>query len=154
MLKSKWYLAVLVMFVVFLYSCEEDGTPQGSIAVGASVADSINSVPLWNDIGITVVAGEEFSFSSTGDWVDLSFVSDADGYSNPILDQASNLKRVPSAKWFELIATIDSSIFYTIGKDTTITINESGTLLFFANDAPDFYGNNSGSIYTSVTRNK
>jgi hypothetical protein len=41
---------------------------------------------------------------------------------------------------------------YVVGSNDDIMFNQSGSLSFFANDAEDFYGNNSGSISTVVTR--
>ena len=152
---------ILLASFVFLFACSDNeldnnnnNTHPNGIGVGEMSADSVMSALRWNDMGFTVQSGETYTFHSVSEWVDLSIVTDADGFSNPGMDLFSNLKRVPDALWFELIASVDTTNFYIIGKDTTISFNETGRIMLFGNDAEGFYGNNSGSIYTEITRTK
>ena len=151
-MKSFFYL--LPLCLVFLFACKDDADdkhPDG-LAVGESVADSVQAVLKWNDMGVVVQAGETFKITSSGDWLDWTIVTDADGFFSTTLEPFNHLKRVPDAQWFELVASVDSVNFYIIGSDTSVTFNETGWLKMFANDAEDFYDNNSGSIYTNIKR--
>ena len=123
-----------------------------TLAVGESKTFEIQAAERWNHTLLEIEAGEIYQITSSGTWTDWETVSDADGYDDPFLDVFSNLKRNTDAKWFELVGAIDTVSQYVIGSNQNITFNESGNLSLFANDAEGFYGNNTGSISTTITR--
>jgi len=146
---------LLILFLGLIACNQDEGNEMNDpnrLAVGESKTIVVEAIEFWNDATINVEAGEVYSITSTGEWVDLDIETDADGFSDPILDNFSHLKRVPDANWFELIAAVDSNYFYIVGGDAEITFEQGGSLSFFANDAEDFYDNNSGNISTVITR--
>lgn len=115
---------------------------------------TIDSKPLWNDTGITLLAGQNYHFQATGQWIDWKNTCDADGYQSPnfLLKLCEGLRRMPQAPWFALIGSIDKNNFFLIGTDTNITAPKTGRLYCFANDVIIAYGNNQGSLQLTVTR--
>lgn len=151
------FLLFLFGFSLAISSCDKDEKIQNPnrLNIGESKTLIIDSELKWNETSIHVEAGEIYTIVSTGTWTDSTTISNANGYSDPFLDLFSNFKRNINAEWFELVVELDSTATapkYVVGADTTITFNESGTLWFYANDAIGFYGNNSGSINTEITR--
>jgi len=64
-------------------------------------------------------------------------------------------RRVPEAKWFQLIATIGRSAKARIVVGSSLTDflpPFPGRLYFFANDLPWMYWNNKGMLAVRVTR--
>jgi hypothetical protein len=143
---------LLLTAIFFATSCKTETDDPNRLDVNESRTIEVMSEEKWNVVSIDVIAGETYSMVSSGQWTDLTTVTDADGYDDPVLDLFSNLKRNTDAKWFELVAAIDTTNMYVVGSNDDIMFNQSGSLSFFANDAEDFYGNNSGSISTVVTR--
>lgn len=142
----------LSLILITSFSCSKEEQSLLSLEIGASKTFTVSSETRWNKTSVQVEAGETYSFSSQGTWIDLNTETTADGYNDPLLDSFSYLKRDTSAKWFELVASVNTTTFYNVGVINTIKFNESGELTFFANDADDFYSNNSGSIKTTITR--
>ncbi len=70
---------------------------------------TIESKPIWNNTGISLVAGQEYHFQATGQWTDWKNTCDADGEksSHWFLKLCENLRRMPQAQWFALISSID-----------------------------------------------
>ena len=148
----KSYRIIIILLIIFvIYACQKDDIANDPDPI-VVVADSVKSMLRWNDMNVTVDSGVPYTFHSIGEWIDLNIITNADGFTDSFLDQFSSLKRIPAANWFELIASVDTTSFYIVGKDTTLTFEESGNLFLFANDAEGFYGNNSGSIFTEITR--
>lgn len=145
-------LSFLLVVILLATSCKDEDKDPNRLDINESRTVEVMSEEKWNMVAIDVIAGETYSIVSSGQWTDLNTVTDADGYDDPLLDIFSDLKRNPDASWFELVAAIDTTNMYVVGSNANITFNHSGNLSFFANDADDFYGNNSGSISTVITR--
>ena len=151
----KNHFKLLLIFLAIIstsISCSKEEDRVLRLGVGASKSFIVSSELRWNETEVGIESGEIYSFSATGTWTDLDSVTDADGYSSAALDPFNALKRDTSALWFELIASIDTTTLYSVGSTNTITFNETGMLTFFANDAEGFYGNNMGSITTTIMR--
>lgn len=112
----------------------------------------IDSRKKWNDTGINVVAGRKYKYRATGLWKDWYIECDANGFSQLLMDLGNWTKRVPSAKWFQLVCAVnqDTSKFIKLGTAGTFNAPYSGRLWAFANDAAFAYGNNSGSVELSI----
>lgn len=123
-----------------------------TLAVNQSTSFTVFSRDRWNTSGLCVNTGEVYQISASGNWIDLFFLTNADGYSQPILDIVGFLKRAPNHDWFKLIGSIDRQKNYPVGMSGIITATESGTLEFYANDVWCFYWNNIGNVMVTVTR--
>lgn len=145
---------ILAFGSIVTNSCSKDDTADNPnrLAVDESKTFEVFAAERWNFTMLEVEAGETYRLTSAGTWIDLNIETDANGFSDEILDAFSHLKRNTDAKWFELIASIDTTSQHIVGGEREVTFNESGTLSLFANDAEGFYGNNSGSINTTITR--
>ncbi|WAK00756.1 hypothetical protein [Methylobacter sp. YRD-M1] len=108
----------------------------------------IDSKAKWKNTGINLVAGRRYRYQVIGRWKDWYIECDANGYSNFLMNLVGCLKRVPSAKWFQLIGVVNKNTSHIIklGTDGTFTAPVSGLLWVFANDAEFAYCNNSGSV--------
>jgi hypothetical protein len=116
-----------------------------------------------NDTGIYLVKDCEYKYNATGVWVDWFIRCNADGFPDALssfMDTifGRNKKRMPSAKWFQLVGVIKGSqdIAHEIklGVKGTFSSPESGRLFVFANDADFAYWNNCGFIELHVELNK
>ena len=115
------------------------------------------------DTGIDLIKNCEYKYKATGIWVDWFIPCDADGYPD-VLNSLMNTifgrhtKRIPSAKWFQLVGVIKGSqdIAYEIklGMEGIFPSPESGGLCVFANDADFAYWNNFGCIELYIEPNK
>jgi len=103
---------------------------------------------------IFLEANTPYSFRATGTWFDSGFGSGPQGYSstNVVLRLAERWRRVPAARWFMLIGTVDrdTSLLTGIGAGATIAFPKSGRLGCFANDVRTMYFNNRGSVMLTV----
>jgi hypothetical protein len=111
----------------------------------------------WNDTNIRVVAGRTYSYRAKGQWKDKNIECDADGFTHVWMDLSGwMIKRVPSAKWFQLIATVgkDKSHVIKLGTSGRFKAPRSGTLWAFANDASFAYANNSGAVELDVDEDR
>lgn len=128
----------------------------GKIMQNKNLPITIDSKLLWNDTGITLLAGQNYHFQATGQWTDWKNTCDADGYQSPnfFLKLCEGLRRMPHAPWFSLIGSIDKdkNSCFLIGTDKNITVPKTGRLYCFANDVIIAYGNNQGSLQLTVTR--
>jgi len=61
-----------------------------------------------------------------------------------------NDKRVKERNWFSLVGALynekESGYHFSVGKNSSLTVPVSGRLFFYLNDAPEYYGNNEGSV--------
>lgn len=136
-----------------------DGHPMlmniGQTAYGCVYADR-----LWNDSGIDVARGQTYNFTvPNGEkWIDWSKTCGADGYtSNWLIRPWESFRRVPEAKWFQLVGTIGRSIRppIVIGSQLIgFSAPYPGRLYFFANHLPWMCWNNKGMIAVRITRTK
>lgn len=113
--------------------------------------------PYWNDTGLTVERGVRYHFSADGQWCDAGISSSAAGYSSPnfIMRWAEGWRRAPQENWFALICAVDrdkSHLVAVLKEGGDHSFPASGELSCFANDAPLFYWNNSGTVMMTVRR--
>jgi hypothetical protein len=116
---------------------------------------TIDSKVKWNNTGINLVAGRQYHYQAIGKWKDWHIECDANGFSNPFMDLACRFKRVPTAKWFQLIGAVDKDASHVIklGTSGIFTAPVNGLLWAFANDAWFAYCNNSGSVELEIQNN-
>ena len=113
---------------------------------------TIFSKAKWNNTTIKLIEGRRYRYQAIGRWKDWYIECDADGYTNFFMNLFKWLKRVPKAKWFQLIGAVDQDLSQPIllGKGGTFIAPGSGILWAFANDAEFAYGNNSGSLELQI----
>jgi uncharacterized protein (DUF2235 family) len=63
----------------------------------------------WNAVQLKVAQGERYRITATGEWWDADNLANADGYESRKLVLMEGIRRVPSAKWFSLIAAVHES---------------------------------------------
>jgi hypothetical protein len=126
------------------------------LQTGESITVTVQASKKWNETGIRLIAGQEYEFKATGEWVDLIYHSDAEGYASPnwYMRMSERWRRVRKDNWFALIGALDydPSSFFKIGTSCMKVMERSGTLTCFANDVSIMYWNNKGSIQLTVTR--
>ena|SRR5271166_1611814 len=126
------------------------------LAIGESATKVIIARNIWNDTGIYLVAGQEYRFTSVGQWIDWYIPSDADGFPSPnaFFWPFEPLRRMPHEQWFTLIGAIDRNpeTQFRIGKERTVIVPATGMLTCFANDVGYAYWNNIGSLDITITR--
>jgi hypothetical protein len=131
-----------------------------TIRIGQTAYVPVYANKLWNDSGVDIVSGQVFNFAvPTGEeWTDWRNRCDADGYSSTHLTRGLEIfRRVPKAKWLQLIGTIGKSVRspVIIGSQFLEFLPPSaGRLYLFANDIPWMYWNNRGMIAVRITRTK
>ena len=106
----------------------------------------------WNDTGIDIVKGQTVRIVAQGQWVDASIPASPDGFEKPWLNPVRFARRLPSAPWFCLCATVErmKQPIHRIGTSGEFVAGRDGRLYLFANDAWLFYGNNKGSIAATI----
>jgi hypothetical protein len=125
--------------------------------VGESLTREVHARDFWNDSGLEVADGEFYECTADGLWKDWHIQSGPDGYDAgwfPLLQPLFNgLRRVPTARWFALCGSVQGKETerFLIGSKAQLH-PPNGRLLFFANDLPGFYWNNSGSVTLTVGR--
>jgi hypothetical protein len=116
----------------------------------------VNSRIPWNHTSIAVQTGEVYELAAAADsvWNDASTRVSAAGYESARLALFRFLRRRRDAPWFELIGGVDESENRTfrIGVGTTVTLQDTGELVLYANDVRFMYWNNSGTIDVTVRR--
>lgn len=130
------------------------------LGIGDSETFLVNSREFWNESGIYVEKSARYDLRvapSGQTWSDGKLfpqVCTAEGFSNWLLAPFVFLKRHRPSKWFCLIGCINKQqeSFFEIGETKTYLATESGELLCFANDAPNHYKNNNGSLVLKITR--
>lgn len=106
----------------------------------------------WNDTQLDIVCGQTVRIVAEGRWIDSSIPASPEGFEKPWLNLVRFTRRLPSAPWFCLCATVDrmKQPIHRIGKVGEFVAERDGRLYLFANDAWLFYGNNEGSIEATV----
>jgi hypothetical protein len=126
------------------------------LAPGEKKVVSASARERWNHTGVAVTAGEVYEFAVVAGsvWKDASHEVSASGYELPRLAMFRPFRRHKEAPWFELIGGIGESeaATFRIGERNTVTMNSTGELVLYANDAGFMYWNNSGSIKVNVRR--
>ncbi|MCP4282993.1 MAG: DUF2235 domain-containing protein [Gammaproteobacteria bacterium] len=143
--------------------------PAKPLEVDTTQATKVYANRKYNRSGVLLEKDATYLFSVPKGqvWYDASIACDEKGWDRD--SQALGLKelfiklsegkrRLPDAKWFELIGAVDSIednlfrvIEYTEG-GSTFSPKTEGELHFFANDLDRMYGNNRGFITVNVTR--
>jgi hypothetical protein len=114
----------------------------------------------WNDSDVDLVSGQAFAFSvpSGEEWTDWRRTCGADGYASICaIRRWEFLRRVPGARWLQLIGTIGRSIKHPViigSRLAHFLPPYPGRLYLFANDVPWMYWNNRGVISVRITRTK
>jgi hypothetical protein len=143
-----------------MFSAFQQQIAPATIRVGQTAYVPVCAHKPWNDSGIDVVSGQVFSFNvpSGEEWIDWQKAYGADGYGSTYLIRPWEIfRRVPQAKWFQLIGTIGKSIKSPViigSKLVNFLPAFPGRLYLFANDVPWMYWNNRGMIALRVTRTK
>lgn len=108
----------------------------------------------WVSTNIVVSAGDYLRFTAAGQWVDAKIETGPEGYDNIWMSPFTWMRRVPEARWFELVGCLDKRLntAFRIGAGTTRIFPEGGRLFCFANDARGFYGNNHGEVTLTIER--
>lgn len=145
-------VSIFSLLIIVSISCNKEKSSSTRLSIGESATVTVYSELKWNNSEIKIESGETYTITAEGTWTDLTTTTTAAGYTDTILDAFSSIKRDTAANWFELIVSADRENLYSVGSNKTITFNEGGQLSFFANDAEDFYENNSGQITTTITR--
>jgi hypothetical protein len=130
------------------------------MGIGQTAYVCVYANRLWNDSGINVGWGQMYKFTVPNgeQWMDGGRLCRADGHASNWLTQPwENLRRVPSANWFQLVGTIGRSTKPAIVIGSTpseFSPQYPGRLYFFANDLPWMYWSNKGAIAVRVMRAK
>ncbi|PWU08416.1 MAG: hypothetical protein C5B47_04705 [Verrucomicrobia bacterium] len=117
----------------------------------------------WVPTGIIVRQGECYSVESLPPdrWYDLIVAASATGYRSKTCIQRhfEPRRRVPSAPWFALCGSVTTSgrpfalnVLSTENSKEMNCTSDNGQLGVFANDIPDAYWNNWGSLRVRITR--
>lgn len=119
----------------------------------------------WNESGIQVAEGQQYSFKAEiiSDWIDGKVLSDPfegwlGGFYKTVGFLSGYLKRSDKTSWYALVGSVgmdDANTFAVIkSEDGRVPMNKSGKLYFFANDMEGRYFNNKGKIILQVIREK
>jgi hypothetical protein len=71
---------LLLTAIFFATSCKTETDDPNRLDVNESRTIEVMSEEKWNVVSIDVIAGETYSMVSSGQWTDLTTVTDADGY--------------------------------------------------------------------------
>ncbi len=131
---------------------------------------TVSASQLNNFVQVYLVAGQRYSYTTNGAWADgLSLTFPPTGQTTNAAGISSGLfflNRVPSANSMSLCAGLANhpgnspSIIailiglFRIGSANSITASGNGFLDLFANDTPDGYAGNHGSINVTIKRIK
>lgn len=133
------------------------------LSVGESAVITVNSANEKGDTGLGVRRGDVYEFRCPPGqrWSDAGSMvtpgGDASGLYRAYMSLFNATKSCPTAPWFSLVGRIsgDGSRGFLIGEHQCYTVAASqGQLECYANDAPGFYFNNSGSVIVIVTRRR
>lgn len=107
----------------------------------------------WNDTGIDVRQGQRVHITASGEWTDDMIDTSPAGFEIPRLKPFRWARRLPSAPWFCLCATVGQmkKPIHRIGNGDEFFAGRDGRLYLFANDAWLFYFNNHGKIDATIT---
>lgn len=104
-----------------------------------------------NRTGVILEAGATYELTAEGRWRDASTECGPDGHDDPKLKWWRWTRRSRPHLWFALIGTVASQRFL-IGSKARVTIEKTGELVCFANDARVAYRNNSGAVTLTIAR--
>lgn len=131
--------------------------PPRYLTVGESLQMTVKARSHWNDSGLDINQNGDESYlfepKLEDRWSDAEIEADAAGFCAFPLPVPDFMKRVPDARWFELVASVGKDDGFVIRKQP-VQLKGKGRLYLFANDADGFYANNSGSIRVTITRTK
>ena len=124
--------------------------------IGETQTAIILAKPHWNLTGIQLLAGEQYTMSAEGRWVDwfIPHGPEGDPSDSFYMKAFEPLRRMKKENWFALIGALNSDIAsaFLIGAGCNYAAQTSGELTCFANDVEGFYFNNYGQVTLSVTR--
>ena len=117
-----------------------------------SICAREKAVPLWD-----VRVGETVLFEASGRWTDLWINCGPSGYRAFPFDILDIRPRCERSNWFCLMGQVQGSggealETFPIGDGCIHRFAHFGTLVVFANDRDDKYGNNKGTISLTTTR--
>ena len=141
-------------------SARSDSTFHRSLRIGETAYVCVHANKLWNDSGIEVVSGQRYNFRiPQGErWIGWRRTCNADGHSSTgLIRPFESLRRVPEARWLELMGTIGCSTksAIRIGQGlSNLLVLFSGRLYLFANDLTWMYWKNKGTLAVRITRTK
>ena len=139
-------------------SARSDSPSHRSLRIGETVYVCVHANKPWNDSGIDVVSGQGYNVRvPQGErWIGSRRACNADGYSSTgLMRPLQSIRRIPEAKWLELIVAIGPSTksAIRIGQGlSNLLVLFPGRLYLFANDVPWMYWNNKGMLAVRVTR--
>jgi len=95
-----------------------------------------------------VSVGETWSFSASGQWTNGFIRCGPNGYRNFLADAFQIAPREEGQPWLRLMGRVNGKpdSTFPIGAGCTKTFGHAGDLVVFANDKPDGYSNNRGSV--------
>jgi hypothetical protein len=131
-----------------------------SMRIGETAYICVYANKPWNDSGINVVWGQRYNFRvPEGEtWIYRRRTCNADGHPSTWLTRPwESLRRIPEARWFQLVGAIQRSTksAIVIGRGLSdLLALYPGRLYFFANDLPWMYWSNTGTIAVRITRTK
>ena len=108
------------------------------------------------DTGFDIVVGKQYRLIASGNWIGKTPPINAGGVEHPggireaIFSAAGLLKRMRSAPWMALLGQVGTGDWFLIGLDTSPRTLPPGRLFCCANDAPEFYFNNRGSVQLHI----
>lgn len=107
----------------------------------------------YNKTGIDVTAGQKLTIECdlSDKWKDLWIECNYDGWNSHVamFPFVKKCKDLPDENLMKMCAQIGTKL-YAIGKEATITVEEDGELVLFANDIKYLRWNNSGSIDVTI----
>ena len=136
-----------------------------ALDVGESLTVTVESAKLFNHSGVLVEQGERYQITALASdtWTDGTIKCNADGWNTDDVSLgwkeipiklATKLRRVKSADWFMLCATVGRNDDFAseIGSSGNYEIPKDGELTFFANDLKAKIDNNIGSVDVTIKR--
>ncbi len=129
------------------------------LKVGGVSRLEVSARAMRTSANLAVVPGEQYEISATGTWCDTKkHCCTADGFesTNRILRWFEGRRRLPTARWFALIAATrdDEERGVAVGTRGLYEPAAAGTLVLFANDVSFMYFNNLGNVTVSVLRTR
>jgi len=107
----------------------------------------------YNNTGIKLKAGQTLTIECdlSDKWKDLWVECNYDGWNSHVamFPFVKKCKDLPNENLMKMCAQIGTKL-YAIGKEATITVEEDGELILFANDIKYLRWNNSGSIDVTI----
>ena len=99
----------------------------------------------WQDTGFPLERGDRVAFSAIGLWRSGTWGGGPGGST----DVAGNGFLLPGVPAYGLVGKVGNHVFF-IGRGTTITVEDTGTLELSMNDVPGIFWDNRGSVTVTV----